>query len=195
MAVVYWDKEEALSRFSNSDATLKHLVTVFMECMPNFLESLNRSIEKNDFKSIAFNAHSIKGSAANISAKEIARVTKAIEVVAKYSEDEFDLILRLKDELTEIWAKTVEVLDEYIASLENDDKVAFSSDTFYGEIKKLQESLKHGEFVDSSTLNMFHTDVSLNLQQKLQKLERDIDMFKTKEALVLIDEILKEETK
>ncbi len=194
MAIVYWDKEEALNRFSHSDTTLKHLVIVFMECMPHFLENLNISIQKRDFHSISFNAHSIKGSAANIGAKVIAEITQEIESIAKSSHDKIELIITLKDRLSIAWKETIVILEEYINSLAEDEELAFSSEEFYLEIKKIRHSLEHGEFIDSSTLDVFHTKVPNTLQKSLKDLEFYIDTFKTKQAFSVIEDILHKES-
>jgi len=190
METLYWDKEEALGRFSNSEETLKHLVHVFIECMPKFLENLQKSIDTKELSAIAFNAHSIKGSSANIGAKEIQRVTREIELLAKYSPTSIESIIDLKNELLDIWQKSMNIFKEYIHSIEENSSIEFSKEIFCRELQILKEGLVHGEFIDSETNVVFHTKVDQELSLKIKRLEYCVDTFKKEEAFSVIDSIL-----
>jgi HPt (histidine-containing phosphotransfer) domain-containing protein len=61
------------------------LVEVFLETTQESLDTLKTAIEQNNFENICRAAHSIKGSAANLTMTEIANIAKEIEDNAKES--------------------------------------------------------------------------------------------------------------
>lgn len=63
------------------------LIDVFLESSKMELEKLNAALEKNDLDLIYRSAHAIKGSAANLLLKDIAKQAKEIELKAGGKED------------------------------------------------------------------------------------------------------------
>jgi HPt (histidine-containing phosphotransfer) domain-containing protein len=61
------------------------LIEVFLESTNEILIRLKTAIENEDFESIHQEAHSIKGSAANLTLNDIAELAKEIELSARNS--------------------------------------------------------------------------------------------------------------
>lgn len=59
------------------------LIEVFIESASESLDSLSQAIANKDFDSILLAAHSIKGSAANLTLVEISELAKTIELNAR----------------------------------------------------------------------------------------------------------------
>ncbi len=68
----------ALSLASNSDL-LARLGTSFARDTPVRLEALRAAVAAGDVDAVAFNAHTIKGSAANLGAVRVAEICRQIE--------------------------------------------------------------------------------------------------------------------
>ena len=62
------------------------LMEVFLETTQESLSTLKQAIDSNNFEEIHMSAHSIKGSASNLTMTEIANIAKEIEHSAKDNE-------------------------------------------------------------------------------------------------------------
>ena len=69
---------------------VKMLIMNFLQVVTNDLLELSRAIESEDFEEIAHNAHSIKGSSANLRLKEVSLIAKEIELNAQDKKRDFD---------------------------------------------------------------------------------------------------------
>ncbi len=78
-SLVTWDRDSALRRVRNKVDRLVRLVSMFLNGIPERIESLSHAVEKNDISDSAAIAHGIKGVAANLGAEELADATKKIE--------------------------------------------------------------------------------------------------------------------
>ncbi|MGB5866673.1 MAG: Hpt domain-containing protein [Arcobacteraceae bacterium] len=59
------------------------LIEVFLESVTESLQSLNNAIMSNDYEAILYSAHSIKGSAANLTLMHISELARTIEYHAR----------------------------------------------------------------------------------------------------------------
>lgn len=66
------------------------LVNAFLEETGTIFDDLFAAIEANDFEKMALNAHSIKGSAANLRLNDISELAKSMEFAAKANESSFN---------------------------------------------------------------------------------------------------------
>ena len=80
-----WDKASVLRRIGNKEERLKKLVERFLASMPNLFDELELSIKEGDPKSIALQAHGIKGVTGNLSAMALMDLSKQLEFAAKNS--------------------------------------------------------------------------------------------------------------
>jgi CheY-like chemotaxis protein len=105
-----WDEQEALARLGNRKNLLMKVVRCFVDDGKRRLEKLREAIENSQFSEAQLHAHSIKGSAANISALKLQAIAKILEDAAK----DQDLIF-----LREEFPKCEEVLNDTFELLEN----------------------------------------------------------------------------
>jgi HPt (histidine-containing phosphotransfer) domain-containing protein len=77
-----WDKAEVLKRVRGKEDRLLKLVGVFLDSSDSVTKQLELAIEVADCESAALNAHSLKGSCLNLSAKSTAAIAAKIEVHA-----------------------------------------------------------------------------------------------------------------
>lgn len=91
------DKDNQLLDFTQIDqiacgdvAFKKELIEIFMVQIPDFIENMNVFYEKNDYVSLAREAHTAKSSALIFGMKETGDLLKQIQLFAE--QNEFELI-------------------------------------------------------------------------------------------------------
>ncbi len=75
--------QEALEEFDNDKEFLSELLNEFVIYVENQIIILRQAIVDNDFEIIKKEAHSIKGGAANIMAKQLSKIAKDLEEIGK----------------------------------------------------------------------------------------------------------------
>lgn len=89
-----WDKQAALVRVKNREERLAILIKMFIEGMPERIESLCDSIDQADSLEASKTAHQIKGVCANLSALELCELSEKLEQSGKENDiDKLRLIL------------------------------------------------------------------------------------------------------
>jgi len=73
----------ALEEFDNDKDFLNEVFSEFIETVDNQIIKIENSIKNNDFISIKKEAHSIKGGAANLTAKKLSSIAKELEEAGK----------------------------------------------------------------------------------------------------------------
>jgi len=84
------DIENLANEFGFEVEDVKMLLMNFLQVTNSYLLELSKAIESEDFEKIAQNAHSIKGSSANLRLKGVSLVAKEIELNAKINKKDFD---------------------------------------------------------------------------------------------------------
>ncbi len=79
----YFDREKALERMDNDEELLAELVGIFIEEAQGYLECCTEALKKSDFETAYRAAHSLKGSAANISAEDLSEKAYAMEMAMR----------------------------------------------------------------------------------------------------------------
>ena len=78
-----FDQEEALERAGDDMELLITVAEIFLEEMPGLLSDIKKSIEQMDSQGLKASAHTLKGSASNISAKAIASASLILESMGR----------------------------------------------------------------------------------------------------------------
>ncbi|MCF6339328.1 MAG: response regulator [Sulfurimonas sp.] len=107
-----WDEKEALTRLGESHKILNKILEIFLIDIDKQINMLKNSIDLQNLQNCELYAHTIKGSAANISAKKLQNISSLLETAAKNSD-----IKKLKKEfiLLENYAKeVVNILKEHL---------------------------------------------------------------------------------
>lgn len=77
------DFHKALKEFDNDSELLLSLIHNFIVTIQNQFENINKAFPKNDLIQIEFEAHSIKGGAANLCAYQLSDAAKELETACK----------------------------------------------------------------------------------------------------------------
>ncbi len=84
------DLDELSKKIGLPAAMIEKLVDTFIEDTPNILEDLHKAVREKDLPNIQLYAHSIKGSAANLSLDELQAKAKEMEFAVKESRSDYD---------------------------------------------------------------------------------------------------------
>jgi PAS domain S-box-containing protein len=110
---IYFDKNDFIARFGFNKELLKKSALMVLNDIPSKISKLNYYIKTKDYKSIQFIAHSIKGSAGNLSLKAL--YDKAFELEKLSSNENTDHNLEnYYNEIANIWTKTKSFLEKEI---------------------------------------------------------------------------------
>jgi two-component system sensor histidine kinase/response regulator len=82
------DISEALSRSMGDTDFLKMMLDEFQRMIPDFISRMEQSIQRNDMRTLAKDAHQFKGTAANLGAKTIAAAALELEQIGKSGDPE-----------------------------------------------------------------------------------------------------------
>ncbi len=74
-----FDREELMERVGGNEAICKQVVKLFMDNMPEYIRKLKAALQKNDARQIQFQAHTVKGMAANVAAQGMHRIASELE--------------------------------------------------------------------------------------------------------------------
>ncbi len=98
------DLETTLKRFDGDKGFFKEMVLEFLSYVPKQLEILNEAVKKSDAKLVEREAHSIKGSAGNLGAKDLADSASKLELLGRDGDlsGALELIEHLKIDLKRV---------------------------------------------------------------------------------------------
>ena len=107
MSQPVFDYEDFLERIDGDTVLLKEVLEIFLEDTPGLLADLDAGIKSKDMDAVERAAHSLKGSAANISAKRLQELTHQLllqmrEGKLAYAEHACDDIIKNYNELEQL---------------------------------------------------------------------------------------------
>ncbi|MGC1955569.1 MAG: Hpt domain-containing protein [Gammaproteobacteria bacterium] len=74
-----WDTHEALQRVEEDHVFLREIVELFLACSGELLANLKQNLAAKDAEAVRMTAHALKGSAAELSAKEMLQAARRLE--------------------------------------------------------------------------------------------------------------------
>nr|MBS0021037.1 Hpt domain-containing protein [Gammaproteobacteria bacterium] len=74
-----WDTHEALQRVEEDHVFLREIVELFLACSGELLANLKQNLAAKDAEAVRLTAHALKGSAAELSAKEMLQAARRLE--------------------------------------------------------------------------------------------------------------------
>jgi PAS domain S-box-containing protein len=110
-----FDHEKLAMRMGNDEELVQMVVDEFLADVPARMETIVKNIESNDIETACINAHSIKGSAANLNALQTSEVAFELETMAKEKAPADALVSKLNE-----LKKAYDTLEPYL--LENNVK-------------------------------------------------------------------------
>jgi two-component system sensor histidine kinase/response regulator len=102
------DLDEALTRFDGDEDFLHQMFQEFLESVPATLEALESAVKGRDHKTVESKAHSLKGVAGNLSAKQIASLASKLELSGRKGD------LSSAVELTGLLRQELVKLEEFV---------------------------------------------------------------------------------
>jgi len=98
------DKEAALLRMGGDEEIFTMLGEAFLEDVPQLMDDLQKAVANEDAKQVHYNAHKVKGLAANFDARPTCEVAAELEQTAKRGDtaQAARLAGRLSDEVNQL---------------------------------------------------------------------------------------------
>jgi HPt (histidine-containing phosphotransfer) domain-containing protein len=98
-----------LNRFSGQPDLIRTLIQMYLDIAPKMIEKIDVGVAGGDKEQVAFAAHSLKGSSAELGAEQMAELSQQIHTVAKDGDRE-TLVLLVKD-LSRCYTETEAALE------------------------------------------------------------------------------------
>ena len=185
-----WDEKEALARLGGSQKILNKILEIFLVDIDKQISMFKNSIDLHDLQNCELSAHTIKGSAANVSAKKLQNVAKELEKIVKDGDTK-----KLKKGLALLENNAKEVVDilkEYLKNIKEDDTkiIKISIKELVSILNTLKEQLEEGAFIDTEIFDIFKADFNKKIVDNLAKLKKEINHFNSSKAIEIIDEAI-----
>ncbi|MDA3940713.1 MAG: Hpt domain-containing protein [Spirochaetia bacterium] len=108
--------ETLLPRLENDESLVKEILLLYIDTTPGQIDTLKTALEEKDSKTIQYEAHSIKGSAGNISAEKVEKAASLLEITGKEdnikgSESLFSILLGEYGELEILIKQKLNIID------------------------------------------------------------------------------------
>ncbi len=107
------DYSQALARVGGKEALLKKIIGMFMSNYENVCQELQEAIESKDWETVRTLSHSVKGSAANISANVLSESAAELELSIKASQ--LTNVSDLFEKFSCNWQKLMPELEHYLS--------------------------------------------------------------------------------
>ena len=192
--LVSWDEDELLERLGGSRDLVKKIMEVFLIDISTQTKKLGVSLDNENIKELHLQAHTVKGSAGNLSALKLQALAKSIEHAVK--DDTFDATrLREKYTLLEEEVKNIiAIFEQYLqkVTIPLDTQNVISVEDLTSSLQDIKTELESGGFIDSSECAVFNVSFNESVNKKLKKLKKSIDSYINEEAFQTIDAIFVE---
>jgi HPt (histidine-containing phosphotransfer) domain-containing protein len=77
------DIDEAKKRLDGDVEILRELLEIFADELPRMMADIEAAITRDDARALQHSAHSLKGSAANLSAKSVTEAARVLELAGR----------------------------------------------------------------------------------------------------------------
>ncbi|MDP3022365.1 MAG: response regulator [Sulfuricurvum sp.] len=185
-----WDEADALKRLGGKKELLIKIIQSFLDEGHRMTNALGTAITQGDLPNIQLHAHSIKGSASNVSAQQLQALAKTIEFSAKNGnkstlKKEF---VNLEKAMQEVCAVFEKVLKQEVRPVIR--KKRMDSLQMAVKLQNLKKEIEAGAYIDTDALDIFgdYTDEEFTVHMRM--LKGHIDRFDTPEALALLETIM-----
>lgn len=185
--VILWDTKAFASQFTDMEDMMETIISLFQEDTPEQLKNLKSALEAEDYKKIKLFAHTIKGSAANLSALEIVKRAQELENLAVAKSDMAEISLK-HDAFVQCCLDTMKLMDNFSIKNDEDKSIELSKEEKKEQLNQLKNNLENSVYVESANFTVLKIK-----QDDFVKLKYAVDSFDTQTALALIEKILKEE--
>jgi HPt (histidine-containing phosphotransfer) domain-containing protein len=182
------------------------LIKLFMTDMALQLAKLDQAFEDNDLDTARRAAHTIKGSAANLSALQLQSLAAELELLIKplltvsviLVEDETVLtqavFVQKKSELRDASEIVMQRLAQYLSEHEQasqSSEESLTNEQLKNLLEPLMLKIQQGDYIEPQALDKLSTGVyDESLQQMIKQLLEQINAFDSKNATQSINDIM-----
>lgn len=185
-----WDEADALKRLGGKKELLLKILQSFVDESSRMTNALGTAITQGDLATAQLNAHSIKGSAANVSAKQLHALAKTMEYAAKNGDkstlkEGFVNLDKAMQEVCSVFGKVLKQEAGPMLQKKRIDPLQMAI-----KLQNLRKEIKEGAFIDTQALDLFGDYADEGLNTRMNLLRGHIDRFDTREAIALLDTIM-----
>ncbi len=185
-----WDEADALRRLGGKKELLLKIMHSFIDESEVMTSAMGKAIKHDDLATIQLHAHSIKGSAGNVSAQQLQALAKMMEFAAKNGDKSV-----LKEGYINLQKAMQEVCDKFREVLSKEEKPVIRKkrlDPLQMAVKlqNLKKEVESGSFIDTDVMDVFSEYADEEFTARIHLLKGHIDRFEASEALILLDIIM-----
>ena len=180
--LLVWDKQDMILRLGGSKDLIKKVIKIFLEEIYILSDKLKVALKENKKEDIKLYAHTIKGSAGNLSASKLQTISKEIEYNLS---DDYDKLICEVDILVDVFNKYI---DEDTISLKMGK---YDKDLFISSLKELKLLLEYGSYIDTNNMWVFSLNLNSEVDEQLSLLYKEINNLNEINSINIIDNILK----
>ncbi|MDP3267172.1 MAG: PAS domain S-box protein [Sulfuricurvum sp.] len=185
-----WDEADALKRLGGKKELLLKIMQSFIDESSRMTSALDAAIRQGDLPNVQLHAHSIKGSAANVSAQQLQALAKTMEFAAKNGDKSTlkEGFINLEKAMQEVCTVFEKVLNQEVKSVIRKKRM----DPLQMAIKlqNLKKEIETGAFIDTEALDIFGDYADEEFTARMSVLKGHIDRFDTPEALGLLKTVM-----
>lgn len=179
-----WDEQNLFLRLGGSKELMQKAISIFLEDIYILSNKLKIAMEKNIKEDIKLYSHTIKGSAANLSAYKLQNISQEIEhdLGGKYSD-----FINEVDDLVSIFNKYINK-NTKIKEIQVDG--VYDKKLFIESLKELKSLLEYGSYINTQGMWIFSLKLNTEVDSQLARLNKEINHFNITESIEIIDNIL-----
>lgn len=185
-----WDEADALKRLGGKKELLLKVMQSFVNESTQMMNGLETAIAQNDLSNVELHAHSIKGSAGNVSALQLQALAKTIEIAAKNGDKSVLRagVVNLKKAMHEVCAVFEKEFAQEVKPVV--EKKLLDVLHMRSKLQNLEKELESGAFIDTQALDIFSDYTDEVFTARMNVLKGHIDRFDTSEAKTLLATIM-----
>lgn len=185
-----WDEADALKRLGGKKELLIKIMQSFVDESHRMMSALGTAITQDDLPNIQLHAHSIKGSAANVSAQQLQALAKTMEFSAKNGnkstlKKEFVNLEKAMQEVCAVFEKVLKQEAQPVIRKQRIDSLQMAI-----KLQNLKKEIEAGAYIDTDALDIFGDYADEEFTARMSMLKGHIDRFNTSEALALLETIM-----
>lgn len=186
-----WDEQDALSRMGGNGRLLKTVIGSFVTESQNMMDGFLKALDANDFPGMQLHAHSIKGSAGNLSAFKLQEKAKMLESAAKEGNE--TVLKEGASQLKEALNEVLKVFEPYLKPSSANairKKKRFDPLGLAIALQTLRNRLKNNEPIDAERESVFGEYADETLNESMARLQEYLQGGNTADALDAIDRMM-----
>lgn len=185
-----WDEADALKRLGGKKKLLLKVLESFVHESVQMMKGLETAIAQNDLSNAELYAHSIKGSAGNVSALQLQALAKTIEFAAKNGDERVVRagVVNLKKAIHEVCAVFEKEFAQEVKPVA--EKQSLDVSKMRIKLQNLYKELESDAFIDTQALDIFSDYTDEVFTASMSVLKGHIDRFDRSEARTLLATIM-----